>query len=124
MVTAGELMNVEVDVYNNGEFVQTLSVDDTVYLPINSFTDLDFQYNVSDSACSIIATPDERILAPDDPVPAMPGAYEQASLQGMLDNLHDYEELFVVELGTTEPTDPVYDLQDVVMVINNHVYAD
>ena len=121
---AGELMNVEVDVYNNSEFVQTLSVDDTVYLPINSFADLDFQYSIADSACLPIPTPEEMVLAPDDSVPTMPGAYEQASLQGMLDNLNQYEELFVVELGTTDPTNPVYDLQDVVMVLNNNVYVD
>ncbi|MEM9274361.1 MAG: hypothetical protein AAGA80_15565 [Cyanobacteria bacterium P01_F01_bin.143] len=121
---AGELINVEVDVYNNDEFVQTLSVDDTIYLPINSFEDLDFQYNVADSGCSPIATPEEEIFAPDDTLPTLPGAYEQASLQDMLDDLNEYEELFVVELGTTDPTNPVYDLQDVVMVINNNVYVD
>jgi|GEM_PF-5603356 len=121
---AGELIDVEVDVYNDGAFVQTLSVDDTVYLPITSFEDLDFQYSVNSLECTPIATPIEEVLAPGDDVPAMPGAYEQASLQDMLNNLNDYEELFVVELGTTEPTDPMFDLQDVVMVINNQVYSD
>lgn len=121
---AGELINVEVEVYNNGELVKTLSVDENVYLPINSFEDLTFQYNYSGSECLPIETPESMVLAPEDTVPDMPGAYEQASLQDMLNNLNDYEELFVVELGTTDPTDPVYDLQDVVMVINNNVYTD
>ncbi len=38
------------------------------------------------------------VLAPQDPVPDMPGAYEQDSIRQMLDNLNEYEELFLVEL--------------------------
>lgn len=124
---AGDLMNVDVDVYRNGEFIQTLSVNDSIYLPVNSFADLDFQYNTTDSGCTMIATPEELVLAPDDTVPTLPGAYEQDSLEQMLSGLNEYEELFVVELGTNDNTNPVYDLQDVVLTINNNptpVYSD
>ncbi len=121
-----ELINVEVDVYRNQEFVQTLSVKDTLYLPINSFAELTFQYNFVDSECSP-KTPTEMVLVPQDPVPDLPGAYEQDSIQQMLDNLNEYEELFLVELGTTDSESFAYDLQDVVLVINNNPtipYAD
>ncbi len=67
------------------------------------------------------------VLAPQDPVPDMPGAYEQDSIRQMLDNLNEYEELFLVELGTTDSGSFAYDLQDVVLVINHNPtipYAD
>lgn len=120
------LINIEVNVYRNERFIQTLSINNTVYLPINSFDELDFQYNFVDSECSP-TTPTEMVLAPEDTVPDLAGAYEQDSLQQMLDGLNEYEELFIVELGTTNPSSSAYDLQDVVMIINNNptpVYAD
>ena len=67
------------------------------------------------------------VLAPQDPVLDLPGESEQDSIQQMLDNLNDYEELFLVELGTTNYESFAYDLQDVVLVINNNPtipYAD
>ncbi|MGK7898511.1 MAG: hypothetical protein AB4372_34070 [Xenococcus sp. (in: cyanobacteria)] len=114
------LVNIEVDVYRNNQFVKTLSVNDTIYLPINSFTELAFEYNFIDAECSPIENPVKEVLAPTDPVPDVPGVYEQDSLQELLDGLNEYEELFVVELGTNEKTNSSYDLQDVVLVINNN----
>ena len=67
------------------------------------------------------------VLAPQDPVLDLPGESEQDSIQQMLDNLNDYEELFLVELETTNYESFAYDLQDVVLVINNNPtipYAD
>ncbi len=113
------LINVKVDVYSNQQFVQTLSLKDTVYLPINSFEELTFEYNFVDSECSP-TTPTEMILAPEDTVPNLPGAYDQDSIQEMLNGLNEYEELFLAELGTTNPDSSAYDLQDVVLVINNN----
>ena len=119
------LVNIQVDVYRNDQFVQTLSVNDTIYLPINSFSELSFEYNFIDAGCSPLATPVTDVLALTDPIPSIPGVYEQESLQGLLDGLNEYEELFVVELGTNDSSDSAYDLQDVVLVIdNNPPYID
>ncbi len=120
------MINVQVDVYRNQQFVQTLSLNDSVYLPINSFEELTFQYNFVDSECNP-TTPTEMVLAPEDKVPNLPGAYDQDSIQKMLNNLNEYEKLFLVELGTTNSDSSAYDLQDVVFVINNNpsiVYSD
>ena len=117
------LINITVDVFQNQQFVQTLSLNDGIYLSINSFDDLSFEYNFVDAECSP-TTPTEMVLAPDDTVPSLPGAYEQDSIQEMLNELQMYEELFLVELGTTDTTDSAYDLQDVVMVINNNPHID
>ncbi len=117
------LINVQVDVYRNQEFVQTLSLNDNLYLPINSFDELTFEYNFVDSGCSP-TTPTEMVLAPEDAVPNLPGAYDQDSIQQMLNDLNEYEELFLVELGTTDPNSSAHDLQDVVLIINNNPISD
>lgn len=62
-------------------------------------------------------------------VPNIPGVYDQQSIQTMLNGLNDYEELFLVELGTTNKTSAAFDLQDVVFIVNNNpsaskVFAD
>ncbi|ELS02323.1 hypothetical protein Xen7305DRAFT_00020370 [Xenococcus sp. PCC 7305] len=114
-----ELVDIQVNVYRNSQFVQTLSVEDSVYLPINSFDDLTFQYNFIDAECAPIDNPEEMVLAPEDPVPDLAGVYEQDSLQEILDGLNEYEELFIVELGTSDSESSAYDFQDVVMLINN-----
>ena len=117
------MTNIQVNVYRNQQFEKTLSVNDSIYLSINSFDELTFAYNFVDSGCSPI-TPTEITLAPEDTVPNLPGAYDQDSVQDLLNGLKEYEELFLVELGTTDPDDSAYDLQDVVMIINNKPYID
>ena len=119
----GSMINVEVDVFQNQQLVQTLSLNDSIYLSINSFDDLSFEYNFIDAECSP-ATPTEMTLAPEDTVPDLPGAYDQDSIQDMLSDLKKYEELFLVELGTTDTESSAYDLQDTVMIINNNPYID
>ncbi len=114
------LINIQVDVYRNDQLVKTLSPNDTIYLPIDSFTELTFEYNFIDAECSPIENPEEMVLAPDDTIPDVPGVYEQESLQQLLNDLNEYEELFVVELGTSDSSSSAYDLQDVVLVINNN----
>ena len=121
--SGSSLINVAVDVFQNQQFVQTLSLNDGIYLSINSFDDLTFEYNFVDAECSP-TTPTKMVLAPDDTVPNLPGAYDQDSIQEMLNGLKVYEELFLVELGTTDPDSSAYDLQDVVMIINNNPFTD
>lgn len=120
------LINVQVDLYRNEQFVQTLSLNDTIYLTVSSFEELSFQYNFIDAGCHP-KTPTEIILGPEDTVPDLKAAYDQDSIQEMLNDLNEYEELFLVELGSTNPNSAAYDLQDVVMIINNNpnvTYSD
>ncbi|MGL6338708.1 MAG: hypothetical protein ACRC80_06150, partial [Waterburya sp.] len=63
--------------------------------------------------------PSEMSLKPGDPLPTMAGVYEQDSVQTLLDGLNNYEELFLVELGTTDRSKATFDLQDVVFKVDN-----
>ncbi len=121
----GSPINVSVDIYHNSQLVKTISVEERVLLPVDSVRDLTFKYSFINSSCRP-STPTEIVLAPNDLVPDLPGAYEQQSIQEILDGLNDYEELFLVELGTTNTESSAYDLQDVMMIVNNNpvVFAD
>jgi hypothetical protein len=113
------LIDVKVDVYHNQELVQTISLEDRALLPVNSVEDLTFQYRFMEANCTP-TTPTEMVLGSQDPVPNVPGVYEQQSIQQMLSGLNDYEELFLVELGTTNQSSSAFDLQDVVLLVNNN----
>ncbi len=113
------LINVRVDVYQNQQIVQTMHLGNKVLLPANSVQELNFKYKFLNATCSP-ATPTEMVLGPQDPVPNLPGVYDQQSIQEMLNGLNDYEELFLVELGTTNQKSSAFDLQDVVLLVNNN----
>ena len=118
------LINVQVDVYQNQEIVRTMDLQEKVLLPVNSVEDLSFQYNFINATCSP-DTPTEIVLGSEDLVPNLPGVYEQQSIQQLLNGLNSYEELFLVELGTTDQSSSAFDLQDVVLLVNNNpVFAD
>ncbi|MGL6344913.1 MAG: hypothetical protein ACRC80_37890 [Waterburya sp.] len=126
----GAFLNIKVDIYQNQALVKTMMVDERVLLPVNSVNDLTFKYSIVNNTtrCSL-ATPSQQLLAPTDAVPNIPGVYDQQSIQTMLNGLNDYEELFLVELGTTNKTSAAFDLQDVVFIVNNNpsaskVFAD
>ena len=117
----GDMLNIQVDVYHNQELVQTMVKNDRVLLEVDSVEDLTFEYTVinEEDTCGL-SIPNQLVLAPDDAVPTMPGVYDQQSIQSMLNVLNEYEELFLVELGTRDKTSTAYDLQDVVFVVNNN----
>ena len=117
----GDMLNIQVDVYHNQELVQTMEKNDRVLLEVNSVEDLTFEYTVTnkEDTCGL-SIPNQLVLAPEDTVPTMAGVYDQESIQSMLNVLNEYEELFLVELGTQDKTSAAYDLQDVVFVVNNN----
>ncbi len=124
---AGDFLNVKVDVYQNQALVKTMTVNERVLLPVNSVKDLTFRYSVINNTTNCgLATPSETVLGSRDTVPNVPGVYAQNSIQTMLNGLNDYEELFLVELGTTNKTSTAFDLQDVVLKVNNNpvIYPD
>ncbi|MCC0175673.1 hypothetical protein I4641_01595 [Waterburya agarophytonicola K14] len=117
----GDFLNIQIDIYQNQEIIETVSVNEKVLLPVDSINEVTFKYSVinNTTSCSLYA-PSQLVLAPNDTVPDVAGVYEQQSIQDMLDGLNDYEELFLVELGTNDESSAAFDLQDVVGIVNNN----
>lgn len=116
----GEFLNINVDIYQNQELIQTLEVGEKALLPVSSINDVTFQYSaVNNTTGCALSAPSKSVLAADDQVPNIPGVYQQNSIKELLDGLKDYEKLFLVELGTTDQNSDAFDLQDVVGIVNN-----
>ncbi|MEM8718361.1 MAG: hypothetical protein AAGE84_03495 [Cyanobacteria bacterium P01_G01_bin.39] len=117
----GELLDIQVDVYHNQELVETMVAEDIALLPVDSINDLTFEYSIinNNTSCSL-ATPSELVLAPDDELPNLAGFDQQDSIATLLGSLNEYQELFLVELGTTDTNSSAYDLQDVTFRVDNN----
>ncbi|MEM7758935.1 MAG: hypothetical protein AAF298_12535 [Cyanobacteria bacterium P01_A01_bin.40] len=118
----GEFLDIQVNVYQNQELVETMVVEDRVLLPVDSVSDLTFEYSVinNDTSCSSLAAPSELVLAPDDELPNLAGFDQQDSVISLLSGLNEYQELFLVELGTTDTASSAFDMQDVTLRIDNN----
>ncbi|MGV2832055.1 hypothetical protein [Myxosarcina sp. GI1(2024)] len=99
----GSPINVSIDVYQNSQLVTTMSVEERILLPVDSVRELTFKYSFVDASCSP-SRPTEMLLGNNDSVPDLPGAYEQQSIQEILDGLKDYEELFLAVLKQFKQT--------------------
>lgn len=117
----GELLDIKVDVYHNQELVETMVAEDRVLLPVDSINDLTFEYSIinNNTSCSL-ATPSELVLAPDDQLPNLAGFDQQDSVANLLGSLNEYQELFLVELGTSDTASSAYDLQDITFRVDNN----
>ncbi len=115
-----DFLDIQMDVYQGQELVQTMLVSDKILLEVDSIEDLTFEYKAINNPACGLSLPSEVVLAPQDTVPNIPGVYGQNSIQEMLNGLNEYEELFLVELGTEDQTSAAYDLQDVVVIVNNN----
>lgn len=113
-----QLVDVKVDVYQNQQLVQTMSISDKLLLDVDSINDLTFEYRPNASCFN--ATPTEKLLGPNDSLPNLTGAFQQQSIQDMQEDLASYEELWLVELGVENPNGSYFDLQDVVLKVNNN----
>jgi hypothetical protein len=113
------------DVYYNGTLVaDNLATGEKVLLPDFNSDNIDIQYTMTYANCAV-DSPISMLLKKTDPVPNLPAAYSQTSLQDLLNGLESYEDLFLLELGTHNTNSSVYDLQDVVFIVNNNpVLAD
>lgn len=122
----GEFLNIKVDVYQNQELVKTMIVEDRVLLPVDSIDDLTFEYSIINNTteCTSLANPTELVLSPDDALPNIPGFDNQNSISSILDGLNEYQELFLVELGTTNTESSAYDLQDFMAIVDNNPNID
>lgn len=114
------LLNIQVDVYHEQQLVQTMNLNDEALIAVDSVNDLEFQYRaIGENATCNLVTPSEMTLAPNGELPSMEGIYNQDSVQTLLSGLDDYEELFLVELGTTNSNSTAFDMQDVVFKVDN-----
>ena len=90
----------------------------------DSASDLTFTYNVYNLSCinngSLRPELDSMLLGSNDVIPNLEGFSEQSSIADMLSSLTSYEELYLVELGTSNTSSSAYDLQDVVLVVDNN----
>lgn len=125
--------DIKVDVYDpNNNLLTTMSKGDRyTSTAFDSISDLSLVYKVYNLSCidngSLVAAEDTMLLGANDTVPNIEGFSDQASIEEMLVGLNSYEELHLTELGTSDTSSSAYDLQDVVMVVDNNptlVYAD
>ena len=118
--------DIKVDVYDqNNTLLTTLSKGDRyTSADFDSINDLTFVYNVYNLSCisngSSVVAEDTMLLGANDTVPSIDGFSGQASIEEMLVGLNSYEELFLTELGTSDTSSSAYDLQDVVLVVDNN----
>ncbi len=106
------------DVYYQDSLVaENLAMGNSVYVP--ELEQVSIKYKPQNAQCRLTAVPTELILGRQDQVPSLSGAYHQDSIQTMLDGLKEYEDLFLVELGTENPRSHAYDLQDAVFIVNH-----
>ena len=118
--------DIKVNVYDqNNNLLTTMSKGDR-YLTadIDSLNDLVFEYEIYNLSC--IAEGDSlpalgtELLGPNDTLPDVGGFSGQSSIATMLKGYDKYKELYLVELGTSDTNSSAYDLQDVVLVVDNN----
>lgn len=118
--------DIQIDVYDqNNNLLTTLSQGDRyTSTDFDSVNNLSFVYNVYNLSCisngASVAPEDTMLLGANDTVPDIDGFSGQASIEEMLVGLSSYEELLLVELGTSDTSDSAYDLQDTVLVVDNN----
>jgi len=110
-----------VDVYHNGDLVKDgLAAGESVMVP--DFDGVEFDYIAATGSCEFF-TPSSLLLGKNDVIPNLAGAYEQEAIASLVANLEDYKKLYLVELGTTDTSSFAYDLQDIVIVVDNDPVA-
>ena len=117
----GDFLNIQVDVYKGTELVQTMDVNDSALISVDSVNELNFEYSIVNNTtdCTSLATASEQSLEKDTTLPGLDGFSNQSSVQGLLNNTDKYEELFLAELGTTDSSSTAFDMQDVIFKVDN-----
>lgn len=118
--------DIKVKVYDiNNNLLTTMSKGDRyTNSEVDSVSDLSFSYEVYNLDCFIhgasVAAEGTMLLGANDTVPSIDGFSGQDSITQMLVGLNSYEELHLVELGTSDTNSSAYDLQDVVLLVDNN----
>lgn len=118
--------DIKINIYDkSNNLLTTMSKGDRYRIKkFDSASDLTFTYNVYNLSCinngSLRPELDSMLLGSNDAIPNIDGFSEQSSIADMLSSLTSYEELYLVELGTSNISSSAYDLQDVVLVVDNN----
>ena len=122
-------IKVEVRNKSNQELLTTLSKGD-VYTSddFDSISDFDLVYKIYNFSHCGDSFPDgttrsvrgSKLLGANEAVPDLAGFSGQSSVGQIHSNLDSYEELLLVELGTSDTDSASYDLQDVVLVVDHN----
>ncbi len=118
--------DIKVNVYDkSNNLLTTMSKGDKhIIYSFDSADDLKFTYNVYNLSCisnaSLRPELGSMLLDSNDSIPNIEGFSKQSSITDMLVGLNSYEELYLVELGTSNISSSAYDLQDVVLVVDNN----
>ncbi|MEL6437933.1 MAG: hypothetical protein AAFQ80_01575 [Cyanobacteria bacterium J06621_8] len=118
----GDFFDIQMDVYHNQELVKTMEVGDRALFSVDSVNELTFEYSTinNTTSCTTLATPDELVVGSNDDLPNVAGFALQDSVQTLLDGLNEYQELLLVELGAEDTNSEAYDLQDMVLIVDNN----
>jgi hypothetical protein len=118
----GSFLNIQVDVYHQQQLVKTMNVNERALIPVDSVKDLKLEYKIINNTtrCTTLSTPTETALTSNSQLPSMAGFSKQVSAQTLLSGLNDYEELLLVELGTTNTDSSAFDMQDVIFKVDNN----
>lgn len=114
-------MVIGVDVYQNGQAIaEDMRVGDSVM--VSSLDNITMEYSIvaNGGNCTSLASPTEMHVVEPSDIPSLPGYGDQDSIATLLSQLESYEDLYLVELGTTNTSSTAYDLQDVVFIVNNN----
>ena len=117
--------DIKVNVYDqNNNLLTTMSKGDSYGTnDFDSINELKFDYDIYNLSCITPGTTytakGTELLGSNDTVPNVGGYSGQASISQMLEGLNSYEELYLAELGTSNKWSSAYDLQDVVLVVDN-----
>ncbi len=126
---SGTQANIKVYIYDkNNNLLTTMFKGDTyTTADIDSVSDLRFKYqftNYTSSHChngtDLYQAKKYEVLAPQDTIPTLSGYEDQQSISEMLADLNSYEELYLAELWTSDQNSSAYDLQDVVLIVDNN----
>ena len=122
---------IEVDVYNKNtkRKLKTLSKGEKfATTEVDNIEELSFEFDVSNLTCLSGYTPLLGSMLFDkgdvNSLPNIAGFQGQSSVKQMLKGLDKYKELLLFELGTKDKTSAAYDLQDVVIVVDNNPNFD
>ena len=122
--------DIRVEVYDKSDnsLLTTLSKGDTYTSDdYDSLSDFDLIYKIYDfSHCSgfsdgtVRSVGGSMLLSKNDSVPEVAGFSGQSSVGQIHSSLDSYEELLLVELGSSNENSASYDLQDVVLVVDDN----
>jgi hypothetical protein len=96
----------------------TLNKGGKKLIKVKSSAELSLKINKVLNASCALSTPVVVALGPTDTLPTVSGAYSQPAVSSLHKSLAPWQNLWLYELGTTNKSSKVYDLQDVILKVD------